>query len=69
MILTELEKNAKEQKMVKWEITVDERKILAKWREVKKKKFGGLNISLKSDGTECIIETSEKEKVDVKISG
>ena len=55
--------------MVKWEITVDERKIIAKWREVKKRKFGGFSIYLKSDGTEAIIETLEKEKVDVKIAG
>ena len=69
MILTELEKNAKEQKMVNCEITVDEGKLIMKWREVKKRKFGGLNISLKSDGTEAIIETTKKEKIDVKIAG
>jgi len=55
--------------MVKWEITVDEGKLIMKWREVKKRKFGGLNISLKSDGTEAIIETTKKEKIDVKIAG
>ena len=50
-------------------MTVDEEKLVMKWREVKKRKFGGLSISLKSGGTEAILETNEKEKVDVKIAG